>query len=155
MTPHYISKEKNMAEFTSNAIQTIQVGQNVLLTDAPIPCNRGYVLQREGSGILTLRGAVNSPCNGFARYKVSFGGNIAIPTGGTAEAISLAIAINGEPIPTSSMIVTPAAVEEYWNVYASIYVTIPRGCCYTIAIENTSTQAINVQNVNVIVDRTV
>jgi hypothetical protein len=92
---------------------------------------------------------------GFARYKVSFGGNIAIPTGGTVDPISLAIAINGEPIPTSSMIVTPAAAGDFWNVYASIYITVPRGCCYTIAIENTSTQAIDVQNVNVIVDRTV
>ena len=144
-----------MAEFTSNTLQNVAVGQNVLLTDAPIPCNRGYVIHREGSGILTFRGVVNSPCNGFARYKVSFGGNIAIPTGGTVDPISLAIAINGEPIPTSSMIVTPAAVGDFWNVYASIYITVPRGCCYTIAIENTSTQAIDVQNVNVIVDRTV
>lgn len=146
-----------MAEYTSNATQLVAIGQNVLLTDATIPCNRGYVIHREGSGILTLRGAVNSPCNQFARYKVSFGGNIAIPTdpAGTVEPISLAIAINGEPIPTSSMIVTPAAAGDYWNVYASIYITVPRGCCYTVAVENTSTQAINVQNVNVVVDRTV
>ena len=51
-----------MAEFTSNAVQTIAVGQNVLFTESPIPCNRGYVLHREGSGILTLRGIVNNPC---------------------------------------------------------------------------------------------
>ena len=31
-----------MAEFTSNAVQTIAVGQNVLFTESPIPCNRGY-----------------------------------------------------------------------------------------------------------------
>lgn len=141
-----------MAEYTSNALQTVPAGQNVLFTEAPIPCNRGYVIHREGSGILTLRGIVN---NGgcFARYKVSFGSNIAIPAAGTVEPISIAIAIDGEPIPTSSMIVTPAAAEEFWNVYGSIFITVPRGCCYTIAIENTSSQAINVQNANLIVER--
>jgi len=143
-----------MAEYTSNALQTVPAGQNVLFTEAPIPCTRGYVIHREGSGILTLRGIVNS-CNGcFARYKVSFGANLAIPTGGTVEAISLALAIDGEPIPTSSVIVTPAAVEEFNNVYASIFITVPRGCCYTIAVENTSTQAIDVQNANLIIERT-
>lgn len=143
-----------MAEYTSNALQTVAAGQNILFTEAPIPCTRGYVIHREGSGILTLRGIVNN-CNGcFARYKVSFGANIAIPTGGTVEAISMALAIDGEPIPTSSVIVTPAAAEEFDNVYASIFITVPRGCCYTIAVENTSTQAINVQNANLIIERT-
>lgn len=143
-----------MAEYTSNAVQTVGAGQNVLFTDAPIPCTKGYVIHREGSGLFTLRGIVNN-CNGcFARYKVSFGANIAIPTGGTVEPISLALAIDGEPIPTSSVISTPAAVEEYDNVYASIFITVPRGCCYTIAVENTSTQAIDVQNANIIVERT-
>lgn len=143
-----------MAEYTSNAVQTVGAGQNVLFTDAPIPCTKGYVIHRGGSGLFTLRGIVNN-CNGcFARYKVSFGANIAIPTGGTVEPISLALAIDGEPIPTSSVISTPAAVEEYDNVYASIFITVPRGCCYTIAVENTSPQAISVQNANLIVERT-
>lgn len=141
-----------MAELTSNAPQTVGIGQNVLFTETAVPCNKGYVVHREGAGIVTLRGIVN---NGgcFARYKVSFGCNMAIPTGGTVEAISAAIAIDGEPIPTSSMIVTPAAVEDLWNVYASIFITVPKGCCYTVAVENTSTQAITVQNANLIIER--
>ena len=143
-----------MAEYTSNALQTVGLGQNVLFTESPIPCTRGYVIHREGSGILTLRGIVNN-CNGcFARYKVSFGANIAIPESGTVAPISIALAIDGEPIPTSSMVVTPAAVEGFWNVYASVFVTVPKGCCYTVAVENTSTQAIDVQNANIIVERT-
>lgn len=60
----------------------------------------------------------------------------------------------GEPIPTSSAIVTPAAVDEYWNIAEALYVTVPKGCCYTIAVENTSDQPINVQNANLIVERT-
>ena len=143
-----------MAEFTSNAVQTVGIDQNVLFTESPIPCNRGYVLHREGSGILTLRGIVNNPCGCFARYKIFFGGNIAVPTGGTAGPISVALAIDGEPIPTSSSIVTPAAVEEFWNVSESLYVTVPKGCCYTIAVENTSDQPIEMQNANIIVERT-
>lgn len=142
-----------MAEYTSNALQTVNAGQNILFTETPIPCNRGYVIHREGSGILTLRGIVNNYNGCFARYKVSFGANMAIPTAGAVEPISLALAIDGEPIPTSSVIITPAAVEDFWNVYASIFVTVPRGCCYTIAVENTSAQAIDVQNVNLIVER--
>lgn len=143
-----------MAEYTSNAVQTVAVGQNVLFTDTAVPCNKGYVIHREGSGIVILRGIVNNSCNNFARYKVSFGANVAVPTGGTAGAISLALAIDGEPIPTSSSIVTPAAVDEYWNMFDSLYITVPRGCCFTIAVENTSTQAINVQNANIIIERT-
>lgn len=142
-----------MAEFTANALQTVGAGQNVLLTETAIPCPRGYVIHREGSGIVTLRGIVNNSNNCFARYKVSFGANIGLPADGTAEAISLAIAIDGEPLPTSSAIVTPAAVEEFWNVYVSAFITVPRGCCYTIAVENTSTQPIDVQNANLIVER--
>ena len=143
-----------MAEYTSNALQNVGLGQNILFTESPIPCTRGYVIHREGSGILTLRGIVNN-CNGcFARYKVSFGANISIPEGGTVAPISVALAIDGEPIPTSSMIVTPAAVEDFWNVYASVFITVPRGCCYTVAVENTSTQSIDVENANIIVERT-
>lgn len=143
-----------MAEFTSNAVQEVAAGQNILFTETAVPCNRGYVLHREGSGIVTLRGIVNNPYGCFARYKIFFGGNIAIPTGGTVEPISVALAIDGEPIPTSSAIVTPAAVDQYWNISESLYVTVPRGCCYTIAVENTSGQPINVQNANIIVERT-
>lgn len=143
-----------MAEFTSNAVQTVAAGQNVLFTETAVPCNRGYVLHREGAGIVTLRGIVNN-CNGcFARYKIFFGGNIAIAEGGTVDPISIALAIDGEAIPTSSAIVTPAAVGDFWNIAEALYVTVPRGCCYTIAVENTSDQPIDIQNANLIVERT-
>lgn len=143
-----------MAEFTSNAVQTVGIDQNVLFTETAVPCNRGYVLHREGSGIVTLRGIVNNPYGCFARYKIFFGGNIAISEGGTAGPISVALAIDGEPIPTSSAIVTPAAAEEYWNIAEALYITVPKGCCYTIAVKNTSDQPIDVQNANLIVERT-
>lgn len=143
-----------MAEYTANAVQQVNVGQNVLFTDVPIPGCRQGIIHREGSGIITLRGQVNN-CSGFARYKASFGANVAIPEGGTASTpLSLALAIDGEPIPTSSMIVTPAAAQQYWNVYASVFIDLPKGCCYTIAVENIGTTAIDVQNANLVIERT-
>ena len=84
---------------------------------------------------------------------MSFGANIAIPTGGTVEAISLALAVNGEPLVSATAIFTPAAVGDYGNVFVSANVDVPRGCCLTVAAKNTSGQAINVANANMIVER--
>ena len=124
-----------MAEFIqSQSPQNVAFGQNLLLTDS-IPCNRGYVVHRNGSGILTLRGIVNG--NGcFARYAIEFNGNLAIPTGGTVAAIAVALAIDGEALQSSRAIVTPAAVEQYFNVTSTAIITVPKGCCYTVALEN-------------------
>lgn len=97
-----------------------------------------------------MRGLTNQ-CR--ARFLVSYSGNIQIPTGGTVEAISLAIAIDGEPLQPTRMIVTPAAVENFFNVSAQAYVDVPRGCCVTVAVQNTSTQSIEVQNSNLIAVR--
>ena len=142
-----------MAEYVYNPVQEVEAGQNVLLQDS-IPCTRGYVIHRNGSGILTLRGIVNNPCAKFARYKVEFNGNIAIPTDGAAGEISLALAIDGEPIQTSRARVTPTVVDAYFNVTSVANITVPAGCCLTISIENTSGISINVQNANLTVDRT-
>ena len=123
-----------MAEYVYNPVQLVQPNQNVLLQDS-IPCNRGYVIHRNGSGILTLRG-ITSGCACFARYQVTFNGNIAVPEGGTPAAIAIALALNGEPLQTSRAIVTPAAAEQYFNVTSTAIITVPKGCCYTIAVEN-------------------
>lgn len=132
-----------MAEYTANTAQTVNANNNVLLTSTPVKGSNS-IIHREGSGI-------TQQCR--ARFKVTFGGNIAVPTGGTAEAISLAIAINGEPIATTTMIETPATVNQYNNVASSVYIDVPKCCCAQISVENTSTQAILVQNANLIVDR--
>lgn len=139
-----------MPEYTSNAPQTVTAGQNVLLTETPIPCSRGYVCHRDGSGLITLRGITNQ-CR--ARYRISAGGNIAIAAGGTAGPISVSLAIAGEPLNSATAIVTPAAVGDLFNFHAEAIIDVPRGCCLTIALKNTSTQAITAQNINVIVDR--
>lgn len=142
-----------MAEFVENAVQLVESGQNVLLEDS-IPCNKGYVLHRNGSGIITLRGIVNNPCAKFARYHVAFNGNIAVPTGGTAGEISLAIAIDGESVQTSRARVTPTVTNSYFNVTSVANITVHVGCCLIVSIENTSGVDINVQNANLTIDRT-
>lgn len=138
-----------MAEFTAVAAQTVPVNQNVLFTATPV---RGgnCVIHREGNGLVTLRGITNQ-CR--ARYRVMFGGNIAVPTGGTPGPISLSISIDGEAIPATQMIETPAAAAEYSNVFAATYVDVPAGCCAQIAVKNTSTQDISVQSANLMVER--
>lgn len=138
-----------MAEYTATALQTVAANQNVLFTETPV-CGNNSIVHREGSGIITLRG-ITSQCR--ARFKVTFGGNITIPSGGTVGPISITIAINGEPVSSTSMIVTPAAVGQFFNVARSIYIDVPSGCCSQVSIRNTSTQSINVQNSNLIVER--
>lgn len=136
-------------EITANALQTVNENQNVLFTDTVI-CGSCSMMHRDGSGLITVKG-ITDQCR--ARFKVTFGGNIAIPAGGTVEAISLAISLDGEAIGTTTMIVTPAAVEEFWNVFSAIFIEIPRGCCASIGVRNISTQPIDVQNANLIVER--
>ena len=136
-------------ELTANAVQTVKQNENVLFTDTVVKGNCSIV-HREGSGLITLRG-ITDQCR--ARYRVSFGGNIAIPTGGTVEPISMAIAINGEPVASTTMISTPGATDSYNNVFSAIFLDVPKGCCYQISVENTSSQSISVQNANIIVER--
>ena len=136
-------------EITANALQTVEANQNVLFTDTPV-CGSCSILHREGSGLVTLRGITNQ-CR--ARFKAFFSGNIGLPADGTVEAISLAIAINGEAVATTTMISTPAAVEEFANVASAVYIDVPAGCCVTISVRNTSTQEIDVQNANLIIER--
>ena len=136
-------------EITAVTLQEVAENQNVLFTDTVI-CGNPSIVHRAGSGLVTLRGLTNQ-CR--AQYKVTFGGNIAIPTGGTVEEISLALTIDGEPLGSTLMIETPAAVEEFSNVFSAVYIAVPRGCCVTVGVRNTSAQAINVQNANLIVER--
>ena len=155
-----------MAEYSANAAQTVLAGQPVIFTESPVPCNRGLIFHRDESGIFRVANAAGNNgwgyptwgcgcCNQMpeTQYEIAFHANIAIPTGGTVEAISLAIAIDGEIDPSSTMIITPAAVNEYGNVGADIIVSVPAICrCSSVSVRNTSTQAILVQNANLVFD---
>ena len=138
-----------MTEYTAVSSQNVAANGNVVLTNTAVK-GSNCIQHREGSGIVTLRGITNQ-CR--ARYFVDFSANIAVPTGGTAGEISLAIAISGEPVLSSQMISTPAAVAQFNNVSTGIYVDVPKGCCVNIAVENTSGVAIDVANANLVVTR--
>lgn len=138
-----------MAEYTNSNVVTVAAGQNLPLTETAIKGSCGIV-HREGAGIVTLRGTTNQ-CR--ARYKVSFGGNIAIPTGGTVGPVSVALAVSGEPLNSTIATVTPAAVDNFFNVFTAVFIEVPRGCCVNVAVENVSTEAINISNANLIVER--
>ena len=147
-----------MAEYSANAIQTVAPGESVVFTEAPVPCTRGLVRHRDETGNFLLSGWVpNRGCScktKAANYLIDFGANIAVPDGGTAgEPISHAITIDGATIPASSMVVTPAAVGDFFNVSRAINAQVWRGCCETISVRNTSTQPILVQNANIILSR--
>lgn len=147
-----------MAEYLANDVQAIALNQPAIFT-ASIPCNRGNVYHEDETGIFILRGNTN---NCFARYQVTFNGNIALPTGGAVAPIAVALAVNGEPRLTSMAIFSPAAVEEYGNVTSTAIVTVPRGCCFSLSLRSVPASAdatvtpapvIDMQNANIVINR--
>ena len=136
-------------EIIANALQTVPANQNVYFTDTVI-CGGCSITHRDDSGLVTLRGNTNQ-CR--ARFRVSFGANIAVPTGETVGPISLAIAIDGEAVQATTMTVTPAAVEQFFNVFSAVFIDVPKGCCMTVSVRNISEVPVDVQNANLIVER--
>lgn len=150
---------ESMAEYLANAVQNVALNSPVLF-NASIPCRKGYVYHEDETGIFILRGITN---NCFARYQVTFNGNIAIPEGGAVTPIALAVAVDGEPRLTSRAIFTPAAVDEYGNVTSTALITVPKGCCFSLSVRYvdattddatvTPTPLIEVQNANLVINR--
>ena len=151
-----------MAEYLANAVQQVALNSPVLFT-ASIPCNRGYVYHEDETGIFILRGIVNNPSSCFARYQVTFNGNISVPEDGDLTPIAVALSVNGEERPTSRAVFTPAAVDELGNVTATAIITVPNGCCFSSGVRyvdatvadpaTTPTPTINVQNANLVISR--
>ena len=148
-----------MAEYLANPVQTVALNAPILF-NASIPCNKGYVYHEDETGVFILRGIT---CNCFARYQVTFNGNIAIPEGGEVTPIAVALAVSGEPRLTSRAIFTPAAVDEYGNVTSTALITVPKGCCFSLSVEYvdattdnatvTPTPLIEVQNASLVINR--
>lgn len=121
-----------MAEYlTRDSVESVALNQAIPFIDS-IPCNKGYVFHQSGTGIFVLRGITN---NCFARYQVEFTGNLSIPDGGEVTPIATAIVVSGEERVGSRSIFTPADVDEYGNVTSRATVDVPRGCCFTVAVE--------------------
>lgn len=146
-----------MAEYSASA-QTINPGEAVVFNTVD-PCNRGLVKHRDNTGSFLLSGWLPNFMNGCrctkrsAQYRLDFGANIAVPTGGTADEISVAFMVDGATVPYSTMKVTPAAAEEYFNVSRAMEVPIWRGCCETVTVINTSDQPILLDNGTLTISR--
>lgn len=144
------------AEYSANALQTVPANGSVIFTESPVPCNQGLIYHRDGSGLFRLanrffRQNIMSCCRRNSDYLVSVSANIAIPTGGTVEPISFALAIDGEVDPSTIMIFTPAAVEQFGNISAVAVAKVPYICaCSTVSLRNVSTQPVDIQNVNIV-----
>lgn len=136
-------------ELTANALQTVGTFRDLLFTDTAVPGNCSMI-HREGSGLVTLRGITNQ-CR--ARFRISFGANVAIPTGGTVAPITVEISVNGEPLAETTMISTPAAVEEFNNISRAVFLNVPSGCCTQVSVKNTTADDIVFQNASLIVER--
>lgn len=147
-----------MAEYLANALQLVDLNSPIIF-NASIPCTKGYVYHEDGTGIFSLRGITP---NCFARYQVTYNGNIAIPEEGEITPIAVAIAVNGEPRPTSRAIYSPQDVEEYGNVTSTAIITVPKGCCFSVSVRAVSgitdpadepAPEINVINSNLVINR--
>jgi hypothetical protein len=147
------------AEYLANAEQLVSLNSPINF-EASIPCRKGYVIHEDGTGIFILRG-ITDQC--YATYQVTYNGNIALPEDATEVVpIAIAITVNGEPRLTSRAIYTPAAVDEFGNVTSTAIIRIPRGCCFTVAVEAvpattdptvTPAPVINTQNNNLVINR--
>lgn len=138
-----------LAQYTNVFVQQIAANANAVFSETPV-AGSNCIVHREGSGIITLRG-ITSQCR--ARYLVTFNGNIAIPTGGTVGPISIAIALEGEPLGSATATVTPAAVGDEFHVSMSTYADVLKGCCVTVSVKNVNAQTIELQNASMIVTR--
>lgn len=148
------------AEYSANAAQVVPVNGSVIFTESPVPCNRGLIYHRDDTGLFRVanrffRQNVTQCWRRNSRYEVAFHANIAVPEGETVpeDGISLALAIDGDVDPSSTMIFVPAAAEDLGNVGADIVVTVPSVCtCTSVSVRNTSTIPVTVQNANILFD---
>lgn len=148
------------AEYSANAVQVVPAGGSVIFTESPVPCNRGLVYHRDDTGLFRLanrffRQNVTQCWRRNTNYEVAFHANIAVPEDEEIpeEGISLALAVDGDIDPSSTMIFVPATIEDFGNVGADIVVTVPCMCtCTSVSVRNTSTIPISVQNANMIFD---
>lgn len=136
-------------EITNVATQTITAGSVVTFDSTAVrpTCCMAF---REGSGTVILKGQQN----GKRRYLISFEGNVALPTGADVVPISLALALDGEPIESTRMISSPATAGVFNNVSVSTYIDVPCGCCLGVSVENTTGATIEVSNASLLAVRT-
>ena len=140
-----------MAEYSRIDLQIVAEDANILFDNGNRCCKKGFITHRDASGVFRLKGAGNA-CKTV--YRVTFNANIAVATGGTVGAISVALQEDGETLQNAVATVTPTVAEAFFNVSLTTFIVIPCGCCVTVSVENISDgTAIDVVNANIIFDR--
>lgn len=149
-----------MSEYAYSGNQEVSANSVVLFNETPVPCTRGYVRHRDGTGNFLLSGATTNyttcPCGcrkNSVNYEVTYGANIAVAEGGTAGSISIGLVLDGSLIPSSVSTVTVGATNTYFNVSRTMSVPVWSGCCQGLTLVNVSDQTIDVQNANIIISR--
>lgn len=140
-----------MAEYSANAVQTVQPNGFAIFTTTVVPCNRGLIQHSDGTPIFSLSGwKSNNGCccqrNNPALYKVNVNMNVALSEGATVAPIAVAIAIDGVTYSLSEMDSTPAAAQDFNNIGTDLSIPILNGCCQIVAVQNISTQPIDIKN---------
>lgn len=152
-----------MAEYTAIAEQTVSYLQPVIWTETTVPCTRGLIRHEDGSGVITLSGAVSPSelqnrccCQGqpSADYLVVCHANIAIPEEVAVGEIRLALAMDGVVIPASIMKATPTVVNAYFNVGTSKNLQVFMGCCEKLSVLNATVAQTDILVSNAVIDIT-
>jgi hypothetical protein len=145
-----------MSEFSASAPQVVAPGGSIVFDLTTVPCTNGLINHEPGSGNFLMKGSLqngfygnnnNDCCCGgsgvrSSLYDVDFKANIAVDEGGTPGEISVAFALDGGILTTTTMRQTPTAASAYSNISTDKIVNIFGGCCQNLTIVNTSTQAI-------------
>ena len=147
-----------MAEYSANAVQTVQPNGFAVFTATVVPCDMGLIQHEDETPLFSLSGwrPENGCCcnrNKPALYDTTVNMNVALSEGATVEPISVALAISGIAYPLSQMDSTPAAAQEFNHIGTELSIPILRGCCQYVAVQNTSTQPIDIRNLVIKLER--
>ena len=120
-----------MIELSNTAAQTLSPGQ-ALTFDTVILKSGCAESHRTNSGVVTLR----ANC---AIYEVHFAANISATAAGTAQ---LAITLEGEPLPETTMINSIGTAGDPENAETATLVRTDCQCCTHISVVNTGTTSV-------------
>jgi len=145
-----------MAEYSANAVQTVQPGGFAVFTATVVPCNMGLIQHEDETPLFSLSGVTNNRHNNCCcnrnkpvLYDTTVNMNVALSEGATVEPISVAIAVSGIAYPLSQMDSTPAAVQQFNHIGTELSLPILKGCCQYVAVQNTSAQPIDIRNLTI------
>ena len=122
-----------MIELSNTAAQTLQPGQSLTFDTVILRSGCGEA-HRKSSGIVTLRA-------NRATYEAHFAANV---TGTAAGPVQLAIALDGEPLPETTMIASVATAGDLDNVATATLVRTGCGCCSRLSVVNSGTAPVTV-----------